>query len=80
MSMIRLACNLAIHVSQAVLDTMDGRRPMMDDPLSDLDEFTDLAGQCGPRLMWGPELTTCVVGSDQFSGSENATSTVSQAW
>lgn len=75
-TVVRLACNLAIqHVAQAILDTLDGRRPMIDEPLVDdgkfgLDKvytgpFEDMFWLNGPRLMWGPtEMTTPVVSSE----------------
>lgn len=57
-SLVRLGCNLAIHIAQAFLDTLDGRRPMIDEPLPDgLDRvytgpFED-CGMYGPVLAWG---------------------------
>jgi hypothetical protein len=68
-TLVRLGCNLAIHVSQAVLDTFDAKRPMLDDPL-DQAEFDIF----GPRLLWGtiPETVSsanenAVFASDRFS-------------
>lgn len=48
--MIRLLCNLTIHLAQAVLDTLDSRRPMLDDPLPDVGEWGDLLD--GPGFAW----------------------------
>jgi hypothetical protein len=69
-TLVRLGCNLAIHVSQAVLDTFDAKRPMVDDPLVDgLDSPV-----YGPRLLWGPIPETvstanenAIFASDRFS-------------